>query len=127
MTLSIEPPRRSRKPDLTPMIDVVFLLLVFFMLASRFTQDTAIPLNTATGTSGAWTGPLRLVDIGADGALSLNGAPITAQALPEALSKLAKTQDDPVILRGKGAELQDLVTLMTSLRAAGFTSVMLVE
>ena len=30
------PARRSRKPSLTPMIDVVFLLLVFFMLAARF-------------------------------------------------------------------------------------------
>lgn len=29
-------PRRTRRPSLTPMIDAVFLLLVFFMLASRF-------------------------------------------------------------------------------------------
>ncbi|NSY41645.1 biopolymer transporter ExbD, partial [Leisingera sp. ANG59] len=30
--------------SLTPMIDVVFLLLVFFMLASRFGMDTVLQL-----------------------------------------------------------------------------------
>ena len=38
---------RRRTPSLTPMIDVVFLLLVFFMLASRFGVDMEIPLNLA--------------------------------------------------------------------------------
>ncbi|MFC6760360.1 ExbD/TolR family protein [Sulfitobacter porphyrae] len=37
--------RPRRRPGLTPMIDVVFLLLVFFMLASRFGQDRALPLS----------------------------------------------------------------------------------
>jgi Biopolymer transport protein len=34
-----------RRPGLTPIIDVVFLLLVFFMLASRFGQYRALPLS----------------------------------------------------------------------------------
>ena len=41
--------RPRRKPSLTPMIDVVFLLLVFFMLASRFGQDNILPLVAGTG------------------------------------------------------------------------------
>ncbi|MEO0362761.1 MAG: biopolymer transporter ExbD, partial [Pseudomonadota bacterium] len=32
-----------RRPSLTPMIDVVFLLLVFFMLAARFGVELAMP------------------------------------------------------------------------------------
>ncbi|MEM8656825.1 MAG: biopolymer transporter ExbD, partial [Pseudomonadota bacterium] len=42
------PPPPSRRPSLTPMIDVVFLLLVFFMLAARFGQDMALE-TTLTG------------------------------------------------------------------------------
>ena len=32
------------RPDLTPMIDVVFLLLIFFMLSSSFVQVSGIPV-----------------------------------------------------------------------------------
>jgi biopolymer transport protein ExbB len=42
-------PRIRRRISLTPMIDVVFLLLVFFMLAARFGQDQALPLAIGTG------------------------------------------------------------------------------
>ncbi|WP_296645235.1 ExbD/TolR family protein, partial [Roseinatronobacter sp.] len=44
---AFEDTRPTRKPSLTPMIDVVFLLLVFFMLASRFGHDMHLPLNAA--------------------------------------------------------------------------------
>jgi len=54
--------RPKRKPSLTPMIDVVFLLLVFFMLASRFGVDTVVPFPLAGG-GGSYAGPPRLVDM----------------------------------------------------------------
>ena len=37
-----------RRPSLTPIIDVVFLLLVFFMLASTFTVDRQVNLLSET-------------------------------------------------------------------------------
>ena len=40
---------RRRRIGLTPMIDVVFLLLVFFMLAARFGGTDAIPLTLTGG------------------------------------------------------------------------------
>ena len=55
-------PRARRRISLTPMIDVVFLLLVFFMLAARFGQEQAIPLAIGAG-AGDWDGPPRLIDI----------------------------------------------------------------
>ena len=36
---------RRRRPSLTPMIDVVFLLLIFFMLVARFGVDKVIDIN----------------------------------------------------------------------------------
>ena len=39
--------RPPRRPSLTSRIDVVFLLLVFFMLAARFGTDVTLPLTTA--------------------------------------------------------------------------------
>jgi len=121
------PPRARRKPSLTPMIDVVFLLLVFFMLAARFGQDMALPLSTAGGGDVAWNGAPRLITVQPD-TLSLNGAPVTPQTLTEALPALMPTPEAPVLLRpGVMTDLARLVAVIDALRAAGFTHLIVVE
>lgn len=119
-------PRPRRRPNLTPMIDVVFLLLVFFMLVSRFGTDRALPLAVA-GAQGGYSGPPRLVEIAPSG-LMLNGAPVAPEALAQALAPLMAAPDDVIVLRGRdGADLQALVTVMQGLAAAGYTRLVLVE
>ena len=46
-------PERHRTPfiSLTPLIDVVFILLVFFMLATRFGQYHDLPVNVQPADS----------------------------------------------------------------------------
>lgn len=118
------PPRR--RPSLTPMIDVVFLLLVFFMLAARFGVDAALPLAAAGGAP-AYAGPPRLVAVAPDG-LALNGAPVDAARLAAALAPLAPRADDVVVLRPvEGATTERLVAVIEALRAAGFTTLAVVE
>ncbi|MCU0901616.1 MAG: biopolymer transporter ExbD [Cypionkella sp.] len=118
--------RPRRRPNLTPMIDVVFLLLVFFMLASRFGVDRALPISVA-GSGGSYSGPPRLIDLTAEG-LRLNGTPIAPEALAEALRPLTETPADAIILRaGTGADVQALVAVMDRLTESGFTRLVLVE
>lgn len=119
-------PRTRRRPNLTPMIDVVFLLLIFFMLASRFGVDRALPLSSAGG-AGEYSGPPRLVELTPTG-LSLNGVPVTADALAAGLAPLMQSPNDAIILRARdGADLQALVTVMDRLGTAGLTRLVLVE
>jgi len=120
------PPRPRRRPSLTPMIDVVFLLLVFFMLASRFGLDAVLPVPLA-GSGSGYSGPPRLVEVLPEG-LKLNGMALEAGTLPVALADLVETPGDTIVLRGaEGTKLQRVVTIATALRKAGFTSVVLVE
>lgn len=122
---SFDAPRKTRRPSLTPMIDVVFLLLVFFMLAARFGHETGLDLRLAG--AGDYSGPPRLVDVGPD-SLALNGVAVTATALPDALARLTEAPGDTVVIRSRGgADLQRLVDVMTMLRGAGFTGLALVE
>ncbi|MFS4580642.1 ExbD/TolR family protein [Phaeobacter sp. C3_T13_0] len=115
-----------RKPSLTPMIDVVFLLLVFFMLASRFGTDAVLDLPLA-GQGGAYTGPPRLIGIGADN-LDLNGQPVADSNLAEALATLMEKPSDMLVLRGRDqANLQRIADVTARLRQAGFTNFVLVE
>ncbi len=121
-----EPVRKPRRPSLTPMIDVVFLLLVFFMLASRFGTEEALPLPLAGGGE-PWSGPPRLVEIAPAG-LRLNGVEMEAAALGARLAALKEDPDDPVILRGRdGADLQRLVDVARLLTEAGHARLVLVE
>lgn len=118
--------RRRRRPSLTPMIDVVFLLLVFFMLAARFGTDTQIALKTG-GQGGEWSGPPRLIAL-LPHAITLNGLPTDLASLPQALAPLMAAPSDPVILRpADDIPLQQLVTVMDTLRDAGLSTLILAE
>jgi biopolymer transport protein ExbD len=120
------PPRQARRPSLTPMIDVVFLLLVFFMLAARFGHDLSLPVATGGGETG-YEGPPRLVTVGA-GTLSLNGRETALDALPDALAPLMSDPSDIVVLRpDAGVDLQRLIAVSDALRAAGLGRVVVVE
>ncbi|NVO27956.1 biopolymer transporter ExbD [Donghicola sp. C2-DW-16] len=121
-------PTRRRSPSLTPMIDVVFLLLVFFMLASRFGTDMHIPLQMAgQGASAPYSGPPRLVDVTPD-TLRVNGVPMEdASALAE-VERLTSNPQDTIILRARdGADIQAIVRVMQLLSGAGFTNLVLIE
>jgi biopolymer transport protein ExbD len=107
------------------MIDVVFLLLVFFMLAARFGITGSVPVAIAGGEP--YEGPPRLVVVTA-GQVTLNGRPVDADDLPGALQPLVSVPDDVIVLRaGEGVDLQRLVDVMAVLRAAGFTRLVVVE
>lgn len=121
------PTRRRRGPSLTPMIDVVFLLLVFFMLAARFGIDGAIPLRIAAGGAVEWDGPPRLVEIGAAD-LRLNGVAVSDDGLADALRPLLPANDAPVILRASDdAYLARLTQVIDILARSGIRNVVLVE
>ena len=108
------------------MIDVVFLLLVFFMLASRFGTDAVLPLPLAAG-GGTYSGPPRLVDI-SPAQITLNGVIVSEDALAGQLQAMMQSPEDTVIIRGQdGATLQRVINVTDSLQAAGLLSLVLVE
>lgn len=119
------PPPRRRRPrpaiSLTPLIDVVFILLVFFMLASSFADRNALRLNIAGGQarSAALEGAL-LVEMTADGwrvgGVALDEAGLRARAT----SLLADHPDQRVVLRpAAGAPLQRTLDALDMLAALG--------
>lgn len=116
-----------RRPSLTPMIDVVFLLLVFFMLASRFVVDQVLPLSLSGQGGATYSGAPRIVDI-APGALRLNGVAVAEGDLGARLTPLTATLGDTIVLRGQdGAHVQRIIDIAEMLSSAGFTALVLVE
>lgn len=120
-------PRRARRPSLTPMIDVVFLLLVFFMLASRFGGEGVVQMLGAGQGGGVWSGPPRLIEAYPGAEIRVNGLP--APDLAAALAPLVGHGPEGrlVVLRAGGAAtVQDLTDAALALGRAGFADVALV-
>ncbi|ERS90621.1 MULTISPECIES: ExbD/TolR family protein [unclassified Halomonas] len=83
-------PRRRRDPvevNLTPLIDVVFLLLIFFMVSTTFETRQALELTLPESVSGAAAepSPVTLV-VTAEGGYRLAGRDLAATALAAALA-----------------------------------------
>ncbi len=121
---------RRRLIDLTPLIDMVFILLVFFMLSATASSWDAILLGAPVRASDQNTGPpALLVDIQKDGGVMLDQKPATAAALPGLLrTALQAAADRPVVVRpARGVPLQRIVTLLDDLSAIPVKSVSLMR
>lgn len=119
--------RTSNTPNLTPLIDVVFLLLVFFMLTSHFVREEAMNIDLPVAESGEATGEddqLEVV-VDADGRFLLNDHFVEAGALEATLHKALQGRSNKVVrIRGdRGAALGTAVSVLDAARKAGAASV----
>ena len=85
------------KLDLIPMINVVFLLLIFFMLTSTTTlQSKKVELPTAK-TAEKNSKQFLIMTIDKNGFLELDGKAMTIEALPAHLEKKVNEKKNTVI------------------------------
>ena len=121
---------RRRRPSLTPMIDVVFLLLIFFMLVARFGIDKVIDINlpSALSQSVQYEGAPRLVEIKSGNIVSLNGSQISLDQLSNNLRELMPSPNALIILRSSAeANTQDLLDVLLYLKSEKITNVSVLE
>ena len=116
-------PQGRRRPliSLTPLIDVVFILLVFFMLASSFLDWRSIDLNApAQAAAGPAMEGALLVEIRSDGLL-LSGEPVSLDVLTARIAErvAAKPGQRVVVKSAAGVPLQDAVNVLDRLTEAG--------
>ena len=117
---------RRRRPSLTPMIDVVFLLLIFFMLVARFGVDKVIDINlpSALDQSSQYEGAPRLVEIKSGNLVSLNGFDFPLNQLSSKLSELMPSPNALIILRSSTeANTQDLLDVLLYLKSEKITNI----
>lgn len=88
--------KRRKRLSMTSLIDVIFLLLLFFMLSSTFSRFAEVELNAGSGGSAAQTPPenLLFLRLTQDG-MTLNGAPIDKDAVQ---ARLADVQNGALLI-----------------------------
>jgi biopolymer transport protein ExbD len=121
--------RRPRTEDatinLTPMIDVVFLLVIFFMVGSKFSEaESRIKVNVPTvGQMRSITRAPdeRVVAVGVDGTITLGDTPMTLAQLTETLrQEHANYPGLKVAVRGEAeGSLQQTVEVLHAVTRSG--------
>ncbi|NLJ12423.1 ExbD/TolR family protein [Denitrificimonas caeni] len=125
-------PRKPREPvdiNLAPLIDVVFILLLFFVVTTTFTRETQLKVDLPEAVSGtppeaAVKAPLEIL-VAVDGSFALNGKSLASNdltALMEALRvESGGDQSLPVMLSADAkAPHQAVVTAMDAASKLGF-------
>lgn len=106
--------------NLTPMIDVVFLLVIFFLVGTKFSErEGRIPVNVpGVGQPQAMVrGPdKRVVEVTRDGAIYLDGEHVTAEQLRMELHRAAAAYPElGVVVRGDAAGTLDIYARVLSI------------
>jgi biopolymer transport protein ExbD len=112
---------RSAGPDLTPMIDMIFQLLIFFLLTS-FLLVPAVNVALPRSRSPEATPPAAMtLTVRRDGSLLLAGQAVQIQDLPSLVSSaLAARSEAAIILQAdRGVAFGRVVEVMEAARSGG--------
>jgi len=124
-------PRKPREPvdiNLAPLIDVVFILLLFFVVTTTFTRETQLKVDLPEAVSGTppevMKTPLEIL-VGVDGSFALNGKSLSKNDLASLMEALRLESGGdkslPVMLSADGqAPHQAVVTAMDAASKLGF-------
>lgn len=119
--------RSSEAPNLTPLIDIVFLLLVFFLLTAHFVKDEGIAIQLPQAESAVTNDDEAVVEVVVEGSgnILVGGEAVAVEDLEQRLSEaLTGKAKKWVTLRGdKQAELQSAIAVLDAARKAGAESV----
>lgn len=114
--------RRSRAPSLTSLIDVIFLLLMFFMLASTFSVYQRMNVSSGAKESSSEALAPIVVMVAGDELVVIDGADVSLDEMVSVITQADTSQARPVaVLPGPKSLLQDVITVLERLSDAGFS------
>ena len=125
MKIESKDPAAELSLNLAPMIDVVFLLLIFFMVATTFaTQEKELDLDLPTAETGEVKAdkPAEVVvNVTAGGDLVVEGDVVDLARLKEILARAARANaKTAVTIRGdRESQLQRVTDVMNACKFAG--------
>lgn len=125
----MQPPSAESKIDLTPMLDVVFIMLIFFVVTATFVIEQGIDVNNSSDNQPPPppdpNKPAILVDITANSRFVVNGSGVDVRLLGAQLKQLhAQDPQAPVIIRPHDeASTQSLIQAMDYAALAGVSDV----
>jgi biopolymer transport protein ExbD len=126
----------SQEPDqdvvtdinVTPLVDIMLVLLIIFMVTSHFIQDSGLKVNLPrAATTEAVVTPALTVTMDAKGELRLTENPVDANGLKANLAREAAANPGVRVTLAADEKLsyRDIVTVLDLIKQAGVTRVAL--
>lgn len=125
--LNLNRGRRKKLPgmNLTPLIDVIFILLIFFMIATQFKQNSLpLDLPRSSGEKREDSNAVVLA-ISGDGEISLRGEIVTREQLKNALYDLKQNKPDLALVLACDRNLffETVVQILEEVKSAGIEKI----
>ncbi|MCU7959043.1 MAG: biopolymer transporter ExbD [gamma proteobacterium symbiont of Bathyaustriella thionipta] len=112
--------------NLAPMLDILFILLIFFLVTTSFVRESGIQVERPAASSAqAAEASSIMLAIAADGEIWLDGDSVDLRRLKQPLSRLhALTPEAPVVIQAdRKADVGLLVRVMDQVRLAGIQDI----
>ena len=115
--------------SLTPIIDVVFILLIFFMLATNFQSFSKTDINLSNESASITQSDKKVyvIEFDVDNKFKLNGQDYKLSTIKKKiLSELSTDEDLIVVIKpGEKTNVQQMLTLIESLKKSNISNVTL--
>ena len=123
------PPPKTERESVVALIDVTFFLLIFFMMVGRLDATAPFAVLPPHGETGKdLPGGGLTLSVSPDGALALDGAPLTPEALPATIrQRLAITPNALIRINSdRSTPLRIILGLVNRLEDAGAKDVAII-
>ena len=114
---------QSNDIDLTPMLDVVFIMLIFFVVTASFLKETSLPLNQNRGSDAVDPSQPVVISVSSSDEITFDERKVSLDALKGLISqKLAENANASVIINAhEQASALSYVSVADAIRQANVT------
>jgi len=116
---------RTQDIDLAPLLDVVFILLIFFIVTTVFVRETGVDVDKPMAVSGeALQKSVLLIAITASGDVVYGGTNIGVKGVRATLGQVLRSDDKPLVIQAdKQVRTELLVKVIDQAKLAGVKNV----
>jgi len=111
---------QDQEVDLTPMLDVIFIMLIFFIVTASFAKESGLALNKPEPSNDQSTQKSIVLQVLEAGHITIQGQPVDVRAIKPTITRLiAENPEAEVAVRlHKRAKTHNIVKAIDALHAA---------
>ncbi|MDP7591431.1 MAG: biopolymer transporter ExbD [Litorilituus sp.] len=106
-------------PDMTPMLDIVFILLIFFIVTTSFVREDGLVVNRPKmNKSPSNDAPTMIVQINESGVLLFNGKLVDVERLPARIESFIAKNDSSsaIVIPNDNTRHEDVVRVIDQIK-----------
>ncbi|MCL1875928.1 MAG: biopolymer transporter ExbD [Synergistaceae bacterium] len=111
----------STDVDITPLLDVMFMLIIFFVITTSFSRGE-ISVNLPGGQGNRMEGEITVLNVAVDGKLFINGMEVVSADLADIAQESEKSGRKFVIAGDEAAPYGVIANILELLRAKGIST-----